>query len=511
MSSANLKVPEGGAAKVPAEVTVRVYTGRNIPVKGDKGPFVKIQIGKVKFKTGTSAPGKATAEWNEECKLTAKEKDTELELTVRVGKDDDLGFVIFPLAELPTYSRGKRWHPLLRKKGTPQGEICVDCWASKMQDAKATPDKKSKKSLGMPKDSPLTQSTASLQSMQAQPIVEKAAPSPVAPPKPKESKAEAVPKPPEVTSINPKKGPEEGGTTITIKGSNLGNDLADIVGLTVCGVDALSSVEYVSPNKITCVTPPAKVLGKGTVIVTTASGGTGTCSATFKFKAKEEKKEKEKERDDVSVTADGDHRGDGDTESITSSKHRSASKNSVDALSHSTASESRVRAPEISGVSPNNGPAAGSTAVSIRGDHLGESADDVVSLTICGVDVLSTMQYVSPNLLKCTTKPGSGTGPVVVVTRSGGRGVSSLNFTYNAPLKMRDASVADVEAHKDKHQHQDSSDNPEQWSRTKLLAEVKVLNKRIQELEDENKALLNYVDRLVVRIIEIDPEALMRE
>lgn len=87
-------------------------------------------------------------------------------------------------------------------------------------------------------------------------------------------------------------------------------------------------------------------------------------------------------------------------------------------------------APEITGLSPKSGPSSGGTKITLRGCNLGKSKEDVASLSICGCDLLPTLEYHSPAKLVVTTKPWAGSGPVVLETESGGRGTSTLVFTF---------------------------------------------------------------------------------
>ena len=74
----------------------------------------------------------------------------------------------------------------------------------------------------------------------------------------------------------------------------------------------------------------------------------------------------------------------------------------------------------------------GDTRLTIRGDYLGTDASDIVSLTVCGVDCLATLEYESATTIYCTTLPGEpGTGPVTVETAAGGWAVSLATFTYD--------------------------------------------------------------------------------
>ena len=82
--------------------------------------------------------------------------------------------------------------------------------------------------------------------------------------------------------MSPREGPVQGGTRLTIRGSNLGRNKDDVVGLLVCGSNVLSSLEYVSASKLVCVTKCYKVCS-GSVTVETQSGGRGVSLVQFSF------------------------------------------------------------------------------------------------------------------------------------------------------------------------------------------------------------------------------------
>ena len=104
--------------------------------------------------------------------------------------------------------------------------------------------------------------------------------------------------------------------------------------------------------------------------------------------------------------------------------------------------------PEVTGVSPNEGPVQGGQRVVLRGSYLGDSQHDVVQVLVAGVDCTSSLEYFSPceppqpsvsdvtgNVLAklavvASSRAAPGSGPVVVHTRSGGVGVSWINFSY---------------------------------------------------------------------------------
>lgn len=83
--------------------------------------------------------------------------------------------------------------------------------------------------------------------------------------------------------------------------------------------------------------------------------------------------------------------------------------------------------PLVTGISPKDG--IPGTQVTIRGENLGVDGSDLVALVICGTDCLMTAKWKSPS--KIVTRVGQakrGLGDIVVVTRTGGRGSSNVQF-----------------------------------------------------------------------------------
>ncbi|CAD5209511.1 unnamed protein product [Bursaphelenchus xylophilus] len=89
--------------------------------------------------------------------------------------------------------------------------------------------------------------------------------------------------------------------------------------------------------------------------------------------------------------------------------------------------EVRLNSPVVTGVSPKDG--IPGTQVTIRGENLGNGPSDLVALIICGTDCLLTAKWKSPS--KIVARVGQakrGLGDIILVTRSGGRGVSNVQF-----------------------------------------------------------------------------------
>ena len=67
------------------------------------------------------------------------------------------------------------------------------------------------------------------------------------------------------------------------------------------------------------------------------------------------------------------------------------------------------------------------TQVTIRGENLGESPNDLVALVICGTDCLVTAKWKSnTKILARLGQAKRGMGDIIIVTRSGGRGISHV-------------------------------------------------------------------------------------
>lgn len=82
--------------------------------------------------------------------------------------------------------------------------------------------------------------------------------------------------------------------------------------------------------------------------------------------------------------------------------------------------------PVVTGISPKEGPPG--TRVTVRGEFLGNGPTDLFGLTICGCDCLLSAEWKSPNKIIARSGPGKGRGDIIVTTRSGGKGTSTVQF-----------------------------------------------------------------------------------
>lgn len=82
--------------------------------------------------------------------------------------------------------------------------------------------------------------------------------------------------------------------------------------------------------------------------------------------------------------------------------------------------------PLVTGVSPKEGPPG--IRITIRGENLGLDPRDLIGLKICGMDCTLFAEWKSPSKIVARTGPGKGTGDVIVITKSGGKGSCTVGF-----------------------------------------------------------------------------------
>ena len=156
--------------------------------------------------------------------------------------------------------------------------------------------------------------------------------------------------PPAVTHVSPNKGPETGGTSVTITGANFGGATAVKFGST-----SATGVKVVSETSITAVVPP----GTGTLDVTVITpGGTSATGSSDKF--------------------------------------------------------SYVPLPAVTKVSPDKGPEAGGTSVTITGTNFSEAT--AVEFGSAGA---TSFKVVSATSITAVSPAGTSTVDVTVSTAGG--------------------------------------------------------------------------------------------
>nr|XP_051690632.1 exocyst complex component 2 isoform X2 [Oryctolagus cuniculus] len=97
---------------------------------------------------------------------------------------------------------------------------------------------------------------------------------------------------------------------------------------------------------------------------------------------------------------------------------------------------SRVRQPPlVTGISPNEG--IPWTKVTIRGENLGTGPTDLIGLTICGHNCLLTAEWMSASKIVCRVgQAKNDKGDIIVTTKSGGKGTSTVSFKLLKPEKI---------------------------------------------------------------------------
>ena len=88
--------------------------------------------------------------------------------------------------------------------------------------------------------------------------------------------------------------------------------------------------------------------------------------------------------------------------------------------------------PEITKCTPNKGPVDEPTKVCIEGINLGTGKADILSLKVAGCDCLDTVEFESPEKIYCKThfQFESRTGPIEIITKSGGPATLEDGFTF---------------------------------------------------------------------------------
>ncbi|XP_061202602.1 exocyst complex component 2 isoform X2 [Neopsephotus bourkii] len=97
---------------------------------------------------------------------------------------------------------------------------------------------------------------------------------------------------------------------------------------------------------------------------------------------------------------------------------------------------SRARQPPlVTGISPNEG--ISWTKVTIRGENLGTGPADLIGLTICGHNCLLTAEWMSASKIVCRVgQAKNDKGDIIVTTKSGGKGTSTVSFKLLKPEKI---------------------------------------------------------------------------
>ncbi|NEW99898.1 transporter [Rhodopseudomonas sp. BR0G17] len=248
---------------------------------------------------------------------------------------------------------------------------------------------------------------------------------------------------PSISSIAPNAGPTAGGTSVTITGTNL----AGVTGVTIGGSPATVGT---NTSTSVVVTTPAGTAGARDVVVTTG-GGSATATGGFTYAGPPTigtiSPNSGSTSGGTSITISGSNLANVISVSIGGAAASLGTNTSTSIVVTtpsgtagardvvvttaggsvtSTGGFTYVAPPTISSISPNSGPAAGGTSVTITGTNL----SGVTSVTVGGA--AATLGTNTATSIAITTPAGTSGARDVVVTTAGGPVTSTGGFTYIA-------------------------------------------------------------------------------
>ena len=252
---------------------------------------------------------------------------------------------------------------------------------------------------------------------------------------------------PTVTSVSPSSGPVAGGTAVTITGTNFAAGAAVTFGTT-----SATNVVVVNNTTITATTPAGSA-GTATVTVTNSGGQNGSLASAFTYLNPPTV---------TSITPNNGSTGGGTAVTITGTNFAAGatvtfgttSATNVVVVNSTTITAttpagsgsgvtvtvtvggqsgsltngfSYLVVPAVSSVSPNSGPVAGGTAVTITGTNFAAGA----AVTF-GTAAATNVVVVNGTTITATTPAGSAGAVTVTVTVGGQSGSLTNGFTYIA-------------------------------------------------------------------------------
>ena len=255
---------------------------------------------------------------------------------------------------------------------------------------------------------------------------------------------------PAVTGISPASGPEAGGTTVTITGTDLtdatdvqfgntsainftpdsptqitatapaGSGIVDVTITTPGGVSTINDADqysYIPAPTITGVNPTSGPESGGTTVTITGTDFSGATDVEF------------------GTTAATNFRVDSPSQITAVAPAGSGIRDVTVTTSSGTSSASRadlytyIAAPTVTGISPTSGPDSGGTTVTITGTDLSGTTD-----VEFGSTPASDFNADGPTQLTATAPPGTGTVDITITTPSGTSTTSNADqYTYIAP------------------------------------------------------------------------------
>jgi len=98
--------------------------------------------------------------------------------------------------------------------------------------------------------------------------------------------------------------------------------------------------------------------------------------------------------------------------------------------------------PIVTGIAPKDGQPG--TRVTIRGENLGNSQNDLCGVAICRKNCTMTAEWISSSKIICRTAFGMGVGDIIVITKSGGVGTCTVKFTGYEAQKVGPKEVSTI-------------------------------------------------------------------
>lgn len=181
---------------------------------------------------------------------------------------------------------------------------------------------------------------------------------------------------PIVASVDPAWNHAMMSTDLTVRGTNLGLDAADLKGVTL-GTLVCATPVWVSGSEVRCKLPPLMRPGSLPITVDTVGFCSGT-SGTFVWEP-----------------------------------------------------------PVVTGVRPASDTILGGATVTIFGARLGSAMPNAFTApTLAGQPCSLGLTFLTPTSIKCTTSPGGSkaSGPVLLTTAQGGLSLSTATFTFTPPV-----------------------------------------------------------------------------
>jgi hypothetical protein len=261
--------------------------------------------------------------------------------------------------------------------------------------------------------------------------------------------------PPTVTSVSPNTGPVAGGTAVTLTGANFAS------GATVTfGGTAATNVVVTNSTTITATTP-AHAAGSVAVTVTNSNGLSGNLATGFTYVAQPTvtgvSPNSGTTAGGTAVTITGTNfvAGAGVTFGGTAATNVAVLNSTTITATTPAGSAGAVTvtvtvsgqsgslangytyvvAPTVTSVSPNNGPAAGGTSVTITGTNFAAGA----TVTFGGTGA-TNVAVVNSTTITATTPAGSAGAVTVTVTVNGQSGSLTNGFTYVVPPTVTSVS-----------------------------------------------------------------------